>query len=66
MGDTLSPSLTSDSTRKEVWVIVAAKLNDEKFSLAELQPHSQLSLDSLSLTQPTVSVVHLIDEMINI
>lgn len=48
---------------KELWVIVAAKLNDEKFSLAKLQ--AQLPTLQLS-PSVTASVVHLIDEMINI
>lgn len=58
-GDTLSVWLAS----KELWVIVAAKLNDEKFSLAKLQ--AQLPTPQLS-PSVTASVVHLIDEMINI
>lgn len=55
-------SLTSDCTSKELWVIVAAKLNDEKFSLAKLQAQ----LPTLATPSVTASVVHLIDEMINI
>lgn len=47
---------------KELWVIVAAKLNDEKFSLAKLQAQ----LPTLATPSVTASVVHLIDEMINI
>lgn len=57
-GDTLSVWLAS----KELWVIVAAKLNDEKFSLAKLQAQ----LPTLATPSVTASVVHLIDEMINI
>lgn len=54
---------TLSLTSEELWVIVAAKLNDEKFSLAKLQ--AQLPTPQLSLSV-TASVVHLIDEMINI
>lgn len=57
-GDTLLVWLAT----KELWVIVAAKLNDEKFSLAKLQAQ----LPTLATPSVTASVVHLIDEMINI